>query len=136
MLNKFKEVCLQKNLSFTGPREIIAEILLYSNDHPDIDEICMRAKKIDKSISIATTYRTINLFVELGLVKKFDFGGGRNRYEDSTKDHEHYHIIDIEGGNVIEFENPDIRQIMEKICLEHKIDMIDYKFEIYGKKKA
>ena len=45
----------------TLPRKIILEVIEAADDHPDVDEMYRRAVEKDRSISIATVYRTIKL---------------------------------------------------------------------------
>jgi Fur family ferric uptake transcriptional regulator len=69
----FEQKFLENKLNFTSQRRAIAKVVIESEDHPDIDEIFFRVKKIDKTASLATVYRTVNLFTELGLTSKRDF---------------------------------------------------------------
>ena len=47
---------------FTHQRKVIAQVITDASDHPDANEVFMRANKIDNRISLATVYRTIKLF--------------------------------------------------------------------------
>ena len=53
----------------TLPRKIILEVIEASADRPDVDELYRRAVEKDRSISIATVYRTIKLFEEAGILR-------------------------------------------------------------------
>ena len=61
---------------------------------------------LDSRISIATVYRTVRLLEEKGILERRDFGGGRARYEPTEHGH-HYHLIDVDTGKVIEFQDPE-----------------------------
>ena len=58
--------CLKVGLRMTLPRKVILEVIESSEDHPDVEEMYRRAVEKDRSISIATVYRTIKLFEEAG----------------------------------------------------------------------
>ena len=45
-----------KKFALTAQRETILHIIYESTDHPDIDEIYLRARKVDKKLGIATVY--------------------------------------------------------------------------------
>ena len=62
-----------------------------------------RAKAIDSSVSMATVYRTLNLLDELEIVVRHEFKGKFSRYE--LKEDQHYHMVDLETGDVVEFQN-------------------------------
>ncbi|MDC1087463.1 transcriptional repressor, partial [Alphaproteobacteria bacterium] len=55
---KLYEKCIKVGLRMTLPRKIILEVIEDSADHPDVDELYRRAVEKDRSISIATVYRT------------------------------------------------------------------------------
>lgn len=118
-------------MKMTGQRRVIARVLSEASDHPDVEEVYKRASVIDPHISIATVYRTVRLFEEAGIVDKHDFGDGRSRYEESTDDH-HDHLIDMQSGKVIEFQNEEIEAIQEKIARQHGFRLIGHRLELYG----
>ena len=99
--------CEAKGLRLTEQRRTIARVLEGSGDHPDVEELYRRASDADAGISLATVYRTVKLFEEAGILDRVEFGDGRARYEDATRDH-HDHLIDISTGEVIEFVDPEI----------------------------
>lgn len=123
--------CEAKGLRLTDQRRTIALVLQTSDDHPDVEELYARASRIDTNISIATVYRTVKLFEEAGILEKVDFGDGRARYEDAERDH-HDHLIDIHTGKVIEFVDPEIEALQEKIAAKLGYVLIGHRLELYG----
>ena len=106
-----------------------------SNDHPDVEELHKRAIAIDNNISVATVYRTVRLFEESGILIKHEFGDGRSRYENFQEKEHHDHLIDIENGTIIEFQNEEIEVLQKKIAEELGFELIDHRLELYGRKK-
>lgn len=123
--------CEAKGLRMTGQRRIIAAVLEESPDHPDVEELYSRASARDAGISIATVYRTVKLFEEAGILDKLEFGDGRARYEDAEREH-HDHLIDMNSGEVIEFVDPDIEALQEKIAEKLGYRLKGHKLELYG----
>jgi Fur family ferric uptake transcriptional regulator len=123
--------CADQGLRMTGPRRVIADVLERSNDHPDVDELYRRISAVDPRISLATVYRTVKLFEEHGILEKVDFGDGRARYEDAERDH-HDHLIDLNTGQVIEFIDPEIEALQEKIAARLGYKLKGHKLELYG----
>lgn len=107
--------CEAKGPRMTGQRRTIGAVLQESDDHPDVEELYTRSSAADPRISLATVYRTVKLFEEAGIIEKVEFGGGRARYEDAERDH-HDHLIDLHTGDVIEFCDPEIEALQEKIA--------------------
>ncbi|MQY41234.1 transcriptional repressor [Epibacterium sp. SM1969] len=123
--------CEAKGLRMTGQRRIIAQVLQDSSDHPDVEELYKRASALDDGISIATVYRTVKLFEEAGILERLEFGDGRARYEDAERDH-HDHLIDMNSGEVIEFCDPEIEALQEKIAQKLGYELRGHKLELYG----
>ena len=125
------EKCLRVGLRMTLPRKIILEVIEAADDHPDVDEMYRRAVEKDRSISIATVYRTIKLFEEAGILIKHDFKAGKARYEIND---DHNHLIDINSGEIVEFVDKDIEALQVKIANKLGYKLVDHKLELYGLK--
>jgi Fur family ferric uptake transcriptional regulator len=123
--------CEAMGLRMTGQRRIIAQVIQDSDDHPDVEELFSRASALDSGISIATVYRTVKLFEEADILDKLEFGDGRARYEDATRDH-HDHLIDMNSGEVIEFVDPEIEALQEKIAQKLGYELRGHRLELYG----
>jgi Fur family ferric uptake transcriptional regulator len=123
--------CEKNGLRMTEQRRVVAQVLETSDDHPDVEELYFRASKLDPRISIATVYRAVKLFEESGILEKLEFGDGRARYEDADRDH-HDHLIDMQTGEVIEFIDPDIEALQEKIAARLGYKLKDHRLELYG----
>lgn len=125
------ERCEDKGLRLTEQRRTIARILDGAADHPDVEALYHRAVAEDPKISLATVYRTVKLFEEAGLLEKHEFGDGRARYEDAERDH-HDHLIDVNSGQVIEFVDPEIEALQEKIAARLGYRLIGHRLELLG----
>ena len=131
MVKNIIQRCTQSGLRMTEQRRTVAEVLETSQDHPDVEELYARASKLDPRISIATVYRSVKLFEESGILEKLEFGDGRARYEDADRDH-HDHLIDMQSGKVIEFIDPDIEALQEKIAQRLGYRLKGHRLELYG----
>lgn len=131
MRDTITERCEAKGLRMTDQRRTIASVLEDSEDHPDVEELYARASGRDPRISIATVYRTVKLFEEAGILDKLEFGDGRARYEDAERDH-HDHLIDMNSGEVIEFVDPEIEKLQERIAQKLGYRLIGHRLELYG----
>lgn len=130
-LSRIEQLCIDRGMKMTGQRRVIARVLSDSEDHPDVEEVYERASRLDPKISIATVYRTVRLFEEANIVEKHDFGDGRSRYEETTDDH-HDHLINIQNGTVIEFQNAEIEALQESIARQHGLKLVGHRLELYG----
>lgn len=121
--------CEAKGLRMTDQRRIVARVIGDAEDHPDVEELYSRAAAIDSRISLATVYRTVKLFEDEGILERLDFGDGRARYEDAERDH-HDHLIDVSTGQVIEFVDPEIEALQEKIAQRLGYRLIGHRLEL------
>jgi len=133
MSNDIESKCLKKGVRLTDQRKLIAKVMSDADDHPDVDELHKRVNKLDSKISIATVYRTVKLFEELGILAKHDFKGNKSRYEQTTHEH-HDHLIDINTGAIIEFVNEDIEKLQKNVAEKLGYKLVDHRLELYGSK--
>lgn len=115
----------------TEQRRVIARVLSESDDHPDVESLYQRATEVDSRISIATVYRTVRLLEEAEILTRHDFGDGRARYEEVSEEH-HDHLIDIDSGEVVEFQNEAIERLQEAVARELGYRLVDHRLELYA----
>ena len=125
--------CEDKGLRMTEQRRVIAKVLEGADDHPDVEELYVRASALDSAISIATMYRTVKLFEEAGILEKHEFGDGRARYETADRDH-HDHLIDMQTGEVVEFVDAEIEELQERIAARLGYRLKGHRLELDGVK--
>ena len=133
MSENIERKCKAKGVKLTDQRKIIAKIMSEAQDHPDVNELYIRASKIDPKISIATVYRTVKLFEESGILTKHEFKGGKARYEELNEGH-HDHLIDVKTGEIIEFVDEEIEKLQKKVAEKYGYKLVDHKLELYGVK--
>ena len=133
MSSNIEDKCLQKGVRLTDQRKLVAKVMSNSNDHPDVNELHSRVSKLDSKISIATVYRTVKLFEEVGVIEKHDFKGNKARYEQTKHEH-HDHLIDIKTGEITEFVNEELENLQKKVAEKLGYKLVDHRLELYGTK--
>ncbi len=123
--------CAEYGLRMTGQRRVIARVLSAATDHPDVEEVHRRAHAVDQRISLSTVYRTLKLFAAKGILERHDFGHGRAHYEAALRDH-HDHLVDVDSGRVIEFSNPDIEALQERVARDLGFELVGHRLELYA----
>ncbi|MEO8558709.1 MAG: Fur family transcriptional regulator [Rhodospirillales bacterium] len=131
MPSRLEKRCIDKGLKMTEQRRVIARVLSDSVDHPDVELLYRRVTAIDQRISIATVYRTVRLFEEANILEKHDFRDGRARYEEVPDEH-HDHLIDVQNGKVIEFQDSQIEELQRKIAERLGYKLVDHRLELYA----
>jgi len=70
---------------------------------------------------------------EGGVVHRHAFEGGGARFETTQEDH-HDHILDVDTGEVIEFQSDKIEQLQDEIARALGYDVVHHKLELYCRK--
>ena len=115
----------------TEQRRVIARVLSEATDHPHVEQVYRRASEIDSRISIATVYRTVRLFEEAHILERHDFGDGRARYEEAPEEH-HDHLIDVQSGKVVEFQNEQIEALQREVAKQLGYELVEHRLELFG----
>lgn len=132
--NEIKKIFEQNNQKFTKQREIIFKVLKESSPkHVTPEELFSIVHEQNKQIGIATVYRTLNIFEELGIVNKQEFTDQAYTYEiiDPSNDH-HDHIICTECGKIIEEDFLDKDSIYQSLKNQYDFNLNYYSLRIYG----
>jgi len=132
-INVFYQYLKKHNLKYTPERATILNEINGMSSHFEPEMLLFRLKNKHKKISRATIYRTLELLVNSGLVKKTLFENNAFIYEKSSGQNTHDHFVCLRCGRIIEFFNPQIRQIHDHLREEYQILISDYSHTIYGK---
>lgn len=119
----------------TPERFEVLDAALNYEGHFGADELFIDMKVSKSSISRATVYNTLELLGKCGVIKKRNFGDNKARFEASFNRKAHDHLICITCGNIREFSNDKIANIVEEICEELGYESNGYSFNIFGKCK-
>jgi Fur family ferric uptake transcriptional regulator len=133
MTNRIATRARAKGLRLTGPRKLIAQAIADAHDHPDVPELHRRVAEHDQRVSLATVYRTMKRFEELGIIERHEFRDGRARYETASRKH-HDHLIDVETGKVIEFRSEEIEHLQAIVARELGYELVGHRLELYAKR--
>ncbi len=116
----------------TRPRMRVAEVFFSMAGHPGVEELAAEVRRRYKGIGYATVYRTIRMLCDSGLVAAREFGEGFARYEALGPQGHHDHLICTRCGTIVEFEDPGIEELQERVSKTHGFQMERHRLEIYG----
>jgi Fe2+ or Zn2+ uptake regulation protein len=89
--SEFRRVCEQAGLAVTHQRQVIYEVLTATDGHPSPEEVYARVRESIPSISLATVYKNIHLFIESGIFRQVSLHHGSMRVE--TNHTAHHHLV-------------------------------------------
>ncbi|MCH5462369.1 transcriptional repressor [Lactobacillus sp. LC28-10] len=104
-LDKLRE----QHVRITPQRKLILDYLMTHENHPPVEEIYKELAPQMATLSLATVYNTLNLFVELGIVIEIPNENGGVRYDFFGRPH--YHAICENCGKVTDIYDPNLPQI-------------------------
>ena len=123
-------------LKVTLPRVKILQILENSdNKHMSAEDVYKALIEGDQDVGLASVYRVLTQFETAGLVTRHYFEGGHSVFELESGEH-HDHLVCMETGKVIEFQNDTIEALQEQIAEELGYDLVDHNLVLYGKPKS
>lgn len=128
----FKTWVSKKGLKSTRQREEILKIFLHSTGHKNLAQIYSLVSKINPKIGYTTVYRTLRLLTQLGLASQRKFADGETRYEPASKGAHHDHLICLDCGKIIEFEDSTLETLQNKIARSHRFKISHHRMELYG----
>jgi Fur family ferric uptake transcriptional regulator len=111
---------------------MIADAVLFSEDHLSAEAFQRRLKEKGVRVGTATVYRALDVLVDSGLVKAHDFGEGFKRYEPMTGQGGHEHLICVKCGKVLEFSNEQLERMLPVIADEHLFQHQRHRVEVFG----
>jgi Fur family ferric uptake transcriptional regulator len=115
----------------TQQRIRVIKVLVDSHAHLSAEEIHGLVRVQTPKIGLATIYRTLHALKEKGLVEEHRFNDEFSRYEAKPASH-HDHLICLECGKVVEFDQPVIEQLQLAAARENHFSIVSHRLEIYG----
>jgi Fur family ferric uptake transcriptional regulator len=91
----------------TPQRTLVWDVLRLQDAHLSADEVCQKVQEHFPHVNISTVYRTLDLLVDLGLVRETCLGPNRRFYE-VEEDIPHHHLVCNTCGRVIHIHDEDL----------------------------
>ncbi len=122
-----------KSLRITSQRQAIIDTVFNTEEHFTAEQLLEWSRKLDKSVSRATVYRTLPLLTESGLVHEMDFGKDCKVYDPNYADHpNHNHIICQDCEKIVEFDSEKIEQLEGEISHRLGFSVKTHRLQITG----
>lgn len=132
-LLKFRNMIKSLGLNNSIQKEYVLKLLFNSESHMSADDIQQSIKNDENvNIGIATVYRVINLFEEMGIVSAIAIQGIDSKvYELNLKAH-HDHLICIKCNTIIEFVDKEIETLQEQVAKSRGFQLQSHNMMMYG----
>jgi Fur family ferric uptake transcriptional regulator len=129
---RFKELLSEGRLKATKQREEILHIFLNSPGHKNLTQIYAQVAKANPKIGFTTVYRTLKLLTRLGLATQRQFADGETRYERASEGDHHDHLICLDCGKILEFEDRTLETLQDRIARRYHFKTFHHRMELYG----
>jgi Fur family ferric uptake transcriptional regulator len=132
---QFRKFLKREKHRVTPERFEVLDYALDYDGHFGADDLYIQMKVKKSNVSRATIYNTLELLAGCNLLAKRNFGDGITRFESSFNRKNHDHLICTNCGNITEFRNSKIPEIVDEVCKELGFESVGYSFNIFGKCK-
>ena len=127
------EALRDAGVRITRQRMALLSVMAEAEDHPDVEVLHRRSAKKAPGISLSTVYRTMTALEEQGVIHRHQFEGEAARFE--LAEIPHYHMIDVESGQVVEFKDDRIDRLQAEIADELGYEVVHKRLELYVRRK-
>ena len=122
-------------LKATLPRIRILHILEESaGKHLSAEDVYKILLDHGEEVGLATVYRVLTQFEAAGLVIRHNFDSGHSVFELDSGIH-HDHMVHLDTGEIIEFQNEEIEDLQKKIVKKHGFELVEHSLVLYVKSK-
>jgi len=132
VISAVRDEAHRRGVRWTSQRTAIVETFLASGGHISVEDLHRQVREIDKSVSAATVYRTVNMLVEIGVVQKRNFGHGSASFEWALNREHHDHLVCLQCGTIREFHHVDIETLQEGVAKEYGFTLTSHRLELFG----
>ena len=129
---RFRTFLQQQGLKLTAERTALVREIFSTHYHFEADELLFKMKEKGVKISRATVYRTLELLVKSGMVRRVHLGEDHYHYEHVSGNSHHDHLICTTCGGVIEFHDEELERLQLAICEKKKFTPTFHNLQILG----
>ena len=100
--------------------------------HFTAEELVKDVHSFDPSVARGTIYRTLALLHQAGVVEKHDFRYGPPNYEVTFAKAHHDHLMCVQCGEIIEFQEARIETIQDQVVKRYGYQLLSHTHKLYG----
>ena len=130
-----KERISASGLKATHQRIVILDAVLKMKNHPTVDYIYDNIKDANPSISLGTVYKTVETFVNNGLLSKVSTHEGHMRYDPKLDNHAHIYCTNT--GEITDYYDDELNDMIIAFFKRKKVNNLKIKnisLQINGEK--
>ncbi len=132
-LRVFEDFLRRRGLKMTEQRRSMVRAALVHEGHFTAVDVYERLRGDGVAVSLATIYRSLILLEQAGVLAGRDFDDGQRRYERALTREHHDHVICTDCRAVVEFSDPRIEDLQERILADRGFQMVEHALTIFAR---
>jgi len=121
----------QPGMRSTRQKRAVEAALEATSDFRSAQELHAWLGENGHSVGLATVYRTLQAFVDAGLVDVVKTDAGEASYRRCSATH-HHHLVCRVCGHTVEIEGPTVEQWAARVAEEHGFAEVSHTVELFG----
>jgi Fur family transcriptional regulator, ferric uptake regulator len=128
----FRRFLKRQGLKFTPERARILDAVLAKEGVFEAEELLDEMRQAGHRVSKATIYRTLKHLLEAKIITEVLIDSDRAHYELSFGRDPKGHLVCVDTHRIIEFTDPDLLELQNRICKKHGFEPMSFRFIVYG----
>jgi Fur family transcriptional regulator, ferric uptake regulator len=129
----FRRFIKRQGLKFTPERALILNAVLGKDGIFEAEELLYEMRQASHRVSKATIYRTLKHLVDARIISEVLIDADRTRYQLSFGRTPKGHLVCVESGKIVEFEDPALTELRDAICQKFGYEPLSFQFTVYGR---
>ncbi|MGC9400360.1 MAG: Fur family transcriptional regulator [Anaerolineae bacterium] len=132
-MQRWTECLSEAGYRVTEPRQAVMEVLQKTERPLKPQEILERGAALRANLGLVTVYRTLDLFEQLGLVRRVHRGEGCQGYLPASPGHRHV-LICQSCGRAVEFVGyDDLDDLIARVERRTAFQVVDHLLQLFGR---
>ncbi|SHI42805.1 transcriptional regulator PerR [Lutispora thermophila] len=124
------KILKEHGFKVTPQRLAVYNVLKNTKEHPGAEAIYNQLLPMYPTMSLATVYKSLEVFKSIGLIQELDLGEGSSRYDANTKQHPHIHCLKC--GRVDDVDDVMIDDLLDKVKSKTGYNLVKQQLYFYG----
>jgi Fur family peroxide stress response transcriptional regulator len=120
----------EKGYKVTPQRIAVYDVLKNTKEHPTVEAIYNKLQPAYPTMSLATVYKSLEMFKDLNLVQELNVGEDKFRYDANIKLHPH--ITCVSCGRVDDVDDEMFFNLSEQVAVKTGYEITGQKLYFYG----
>lgn len=120
----------EKGFKVTPQRIAVYETLRNTKEHPSADILYSKLQPLYPTMSLATVYKSLEVFKELNLIQELNVGEDKFRYDANVK--QHPHIVCLKCGKVEDVYDEMIFDLQTQVKNKTGYDLVSQQLYFFG----